>query len=105
MYKTVMITGVTSGFGKALAEKFAANENNVIITGRRAERLATLKEDLQTKYKTEVLTLEFDVRDKEKTYQIFEQLPASWQHIDVLINNAGLALGRDYFEEADMEDW
>jgi len=105
MHKTVLITGATSGFGKALAEKFAANENNVIITGRRAERLATLKEDLQTKYKTEVLTLEFDVRDKEKTYQIFEQLPASWQHIDVLINNAGLALGRDYFEEADMEDW
>jgi len=105
MRKIALITGATSGFGKAFAEKFAANHYNIIITGRRGDRLKTLEKELQDKFHIDVLALQFDVRDKEKTFQIFEELPADWQAIDVLINNAGLALGRDYFEDADIEDW
>lgn len=105
MGKTVLITGATSGFGKALAITFAANGYRVIITGRRAERLAELQSTLQTTYSIPVHTLHFDVRDKEATFHAIEQLPAEWRSIDVLINNAGLALGRDYFEEANLEDW
>ena len=105
MAKIVLITGATSGFGKAYAEKFAANNYNLIITGRRGDRLNDLEIELRNKFHVEVLSLQFDVRDKEKTFEILQSLPPSWQSIDVLINNAGLALGRDYFEDADIEDW
>jgi NADP-dependent 3-hydroxy acid dehydrogenase YdfG len=97
--KTVLITGATSGFGKAMAEKFASNNFNVIITGRRADRLGDLKLQLTTTYNIQVHTLEFDV------FSAIEQLPAAFKKIDILINNAGLALGRDYFEDADIDDW
>jgi 3-hydroxy acid dehydrogenase / malonic semialdehyde reductase len=105
MAKIVLITGATSGFGKAYAEKFAANNYNLIITGRRGDRLKELEKELRNKFHIDVLSLQFDVRDKEKTFEILQSLPPSWQAIDVLINNAGLALGRDYFEDADIEDW
>ena len=103
--KTVLITGATSGFGKAMAEKFASNNNNVIITGRRADRLQELAAQLTATYKVSVHTLEFDVRDRVAVFNAIEQLPPAFKNIDILINNAGLALGRDYFEDADTEDW
>jgi 3-hydroxy acid dehydrogenase/malonic semialdehyde reductase len=103
--KTVLITGATSGFGKAMAEKFAAHNNNIIITGRRADRLAEVAQQLIANYKVPVHSLVFDVRDREAVFAAIEQLPAAFKKIDILINNAGLALGRDYFEDADIEDW
>ena len=103
--KTVLITGATSGFGKAMAEKFAANNNNLIITGRRAYRLAEVAQQLIATYKVQVHSLVFDVRDRATVFAAIEQLPAAFKKIDILINNAGLALGRDYFEDADIDDW
>jgi NADP-dependent 3-hydroxy acid dehydrogenase YdfG len=103
--QTVLITGATSGFGKAMAEKFASHNNNIIITGRRADRLEELASQLTAAYKVSVHPLVFDVRDREAVFAAIEQLPPAFRNIDILINNAGLALGRDYFEEADTEDW
>ena len=105
MNKTVLITGATSGIGKACAEKFAANQYNLIITGRRNDRLQQLAVSLGKEYGVDVLPLCFDVQDKQAVEAALGDLPAQWQKIDVLINNAGLALGRDSFEEADMNDW
>ncbi|XVJ64658.1 MAG: SDR family NAD(P)-dependent oxidoreductase [Lacibacter sp.] len=105
MNKTVFITGATSGFGKACAQRFAKEGYNVIINGRRAERLMELKEELQSLYKAQVHILVFDVREKEEVYKSIQSLPQEWQQIDVLINNAGLAAGRDLFDEASMDDW
>jgi 3-hydroxy acid dehydrogenase/malonic semialdehyde reductase len=105
MNKIVLITGASSGIGKACAEKFAADKNDLIITGRRNERLISLKADLEKQYGIAVLPLCFDVQDKESVTAAFKDLPEKWRKIDILINNAGLALGRDSFEEADMNDW
>jgi NADP-dependent 3-hydroxy acid dehydrogenase YdfG len=105
MNKIALITGATSGFGKACAYKFAANNYDVIITGRRKEKLDELKTDLEKRYGVKILTLVFDVQKREEVFSAVENIPEDWQKIDVLINNAGLALGRDYFEEADIDDW
>jgi 3-hydroxy acid dehydrogenase / malonic semialdehyde reductase len=105
MNKIVLITGATSGIGKACAVKFAAGKNDLIITGRRQERLIELKAGLEKLYGVSVLTLCFDVQDKNAVTAAFNDLPGQWRKIDILINNAGLALGRDSFEEADMNDW
>ena len=105
MKKIVFITGATSGFGEACAYKFAANNYDVILNGRRKDRLEKLAGELKSKYHTDVLMLPFDVRDKEQAFSAIEGLEDKWQHIDVLINNAGLALGRDLFHEADLDDW
>jgi len=105
MNKIVLITGATSGIGKACAEKFAAANNNLIITGRRNDRLAELKTDLEKRFGISVLSLCFDVQDRNAVNAAFKTLPGQWQKIDILINNAGLALGRDSFEDADMNDW
>lgn len=105
MNKIVLITGATSGIGKACAIKFASAKYDVIITGRRNERLTELKAQLENNYGIEVLTLCFDVQDKQATNTALTNLPLRWQKIDVLINNAGLALGRDSFENADINDW
>jgi 3-hydroxy acid dehydrogenase/malonic semialdehyde reductase len=105
MSTIVLITGATSGFGKALALKFGANNYKLIITGRRAERLEELKHTLTSTYGVEVLTLCFDVQDRQATFAAIEQLPEAWKAIDILVNNAGLALGRDYFDEANLDDW
>ena len=95
--KTVLITGATSGFGKAMAQTFAANHYNIIITGRRADRLNALQQELTGKYAIQAHALVFDVRDKEAVFKAVAQLPDHLKAIDILINNAGLALGRDYF--------
>jgi 3-hydroxy acid dehydrogenase / malonic semialdehyde reductase len=103
--KTVLVTGATSGFGEACAAVFAKNGYRVILNGRRQERLQALKEKLETEYAVSCYLLPFDVQDRETVFQAIGSLPEAWQAIDVLINNAGLALGRDYFEEASLEDW
>src|SRR5206468_3279591 len=105
MHKIVLITGATAGFGKAIAEKFASNNWNCIITGRRADRLHTFADELREKYNVRILSLVFDVQSKEEVNQNLTNLPAEWQDIEVLVNNAGLALGRDTIQQGSLEDW
>jgi 3-hydroxy acid dehydrogenase / malonic semialdehyde reductase len=103
--RIVLITGATSGFGEACARRFAEAGDDIIITGRRTARLAALKEELEKKFGVNVLTLEFDVRKREDVITCINGMPDNWKAIDILINNAGLALGRDLFNEADLDDW
>lgn len=105
MSQIVFITGATAGFGKACAEKFAANGYDLILNGRRVERLQELADSLERKYNVAVYQLPFDVQDQQAVMTSIDNLPEEWKQIDVLINNAGLALGRDYFEEANLDDW
>jgi NADP-dependent 3-hydroxy acid dehydrogenase YdfG len=105
MNKFVFVTGATAGFGKAIAEKYAAAGCSVIITGRRKERLLQLQQELQQKYNVKVLPLVFDVQKRKEVFTAVESLPVAWRQIDILVNNAGLAAGRDYFDEADLDDW
>lgn len=105
MKKTVFITGATSGIGEACAYKFAANQYNLILNGRRKERLDALKEKLEQEHDISCYLLPFDVQEQDTVFQSVESLPEPWQNIDVLINNAGLALGRDLFDEAKLDDW
>lgn len=105
MDKIVLITGATSGFGKAFAEKFAANGYSVIINGRRVDRLKELGDSLVKKYNARIHVLPFDVQQKGEVFNAIDELPNEWRGIDLLINNAGLALGRDYFDEASLDDW
>ena len=104
MGKTILITGATSGIGLACARKFAENGDRLILTGRNEQRLAEIKKEL-TEKGTDVLTLAFDVRDREKAKKYIAELPAEWQTIDVLVNNAGLALGLEPEYEGSIDDW
>lgn len=104
MNKVVMITGATSGIGMACARKFAENGDRLILTGRNEDRLADIKKELVAQG-ADVLTLVFDVRDREKASQAVKTLPAEWQEIDVLVNNAGLALGLEPEYEGNLDDW
>ncbi|MET0393490.1 MAG: SDR family NAD(P)-dependent oxidoreductase [Chitinophagaceae bacterium] len=101
----VFITGASSGFGKACAEKFAANGYDLILNARRKDRLEELCRSLENRYNIAGHVLPFDVREEQAVFEAIGSLPRSWQKIDVLINNAGLAAGRDYFEEASLDDW
>ena len=103
--RIVFITGATSGIGKACAEKFAAAGDNIIINGRRSGRLTDLKKSIEKDFNVKVFETVFDVQNKEEVFSAINNLPEEWKAIDILINNAGLALGRDYFDEADIEDW
>ena len=105
MAKIALITGATSGFGKACAEKYAAHGFDLIINGRREERLDSIKDDLEKRFNTAILTSCFDVRNREEVFTAIKNIPEDWKNIDVLINNAGLALGRDFFDEGNMDDW
>ena len=105
MNKIILITGATSGIGKACAEKFASAGYDIIITGRRKDRLSELQASLQSQFGITVLPLCFDVQDRKAVASAFDHLPLQWKKIDILVNNAGLALGRNSFEEADMDDW
>jgi NADP-dependent 3-hydroxy acid dehydrogenase YdfG len=105
MSKIMLITGASSGFGKAIAEKFAAGGWNIILTARRKEKLEAVAASIEQKYKVKTLSLIFDVQNKEAVFQQIGNLPTEWQAIDLLVNNAGLALGRDSFENAKIEDW
>jgi NADP-dependent 3-hydroxy acid dehydrogenase YdfG len=101
--KTALITGATSGIGKATAERFAKEGVNLILCGRRQERLDALQQKLQDQVK--VHTLNFDVRDKEKIVQEIDSLPAEFKHIDILINNAGNAHVLDHIQSGNIDDW
>ena len=105
MNKTVLITGATSGFGEACAHQFAKNGFNLIINGRRNERLENLQTFLVQKYSVECYLAPFDVRNQQEVFDTINSLPEKWKNIDILINNAGLALGRDLFDKASLEDW
>jgi NADP-dependent 3-hydroxy acid dehydrogenase YdfG len=102
---TILITGATSGFGKAIAETFAANHWNCIITGRRKEKLLSLADKLRDKFSVNILPLVFDVQKREEVFQQIDNLPEEWKTIDILVNNAGLALGRESFENSSLDDW
>lgn len=102
--KTVLITGATSGIGEACARKFAQGGYRVIVTGRNEEKLKSLEEQLK-EWGTETLTLCFDVRDREAATLAINSMPHEWQQIDVLVNNAGLALGLEPEYEGDFNDW
>ena len=104
MNKTVLITGATSGIGLGCARKFAENGDRLILTGRNAEKLEAIKRELEEKG-SQVLTLVFDVRDRAAATEAIESLPEQWRDIDVLVNNAGLALGLEPEYEGDYEDW
>ena len=105
MNKIVLITGATSGIGEACAKKFAAAGYNLIITGRRIERLSNLKSAIEAEFSVKVLSLHFDVQDRKAVADTLSALPAEWKNIDILINNAGLAAGKDSFEDANIDDW
>ena len=104
MKKTVLITGATSGIGLGCARKFAANGDRLILTARNQQRLEEISNELK-KDGTEVLTLAFDVRNRQEAIKAVNSLPADWQDIDVLVNNAGLALGLEQEYKGDLDDW
>ena len=105
MKKIAFITGATSGFGAACARKFSENGFDVIINGRRTQRLESLKQELEGNTGAQVYIAAFDVQDRENVLRSINNLPAEWKKIDVLVNNAGLALGRDLFDMASLDDW
>lgn len=105
MSKTILVTGATSGFGKAIAERFAANGYTVCITGRREERLAEVKKQLEEMYNCKVITLLFDVRDRSQVEEAINELTAKVNAIDILVNNAGLAAGLGSIEDGNIDDW
>lgn len=100
-----LITGVTSGIGKASAEIFAKNGYDLILTGRRKDRLDELSSELKKKFKIKTLALDFDVRKQKEVEKELSSLAPEWKKIDVLINNAGLASGLGPIQEGDIEDW
>jgi 3-hydroxy acid dehydrogenase/malonic semialdehyde reductase len=100
-----MITGATSGFGKAIAVRFAKHGYNIIITGRRKERLADLEKELLSYGKIKVLSLNFDVRKQKEVASVIENLPVGWKAIDILVNNAGLAVGLAHIDSGIIDDW
>ncbi len=105
MHKIALITGATSGIGLATARKFAQNNYDLIITGRRKERLDSLKKELLESNDIRVLSLDFDVRSREEVIKNLGGLDREWQDIDVLVNNAGLAAGLSHIDEGDNDEW
>lgn len=105
MKKIAMITGATSGIGLGTAKALASEGFNLILTGRRNERLEKIKKEIEEKYKVEVLTICFDVRNQAEVEKAVATLPAEWKEIDVLVNNAGLAVGLEPIQEGHLDDW
>ncbi len=105
MSKIALITGATSGIGEACAHVFAREGYNLILTGRREDRLEALAAQLNDKYNLEIATSSFDVRDREQVLQNLDEMPAKWKKVDVLINNAGLSQGLDPIQKGDIDDW
>jgi 3-hydroxy acid dehydrogenase/malonic semialdehyde reductase len=104
MKKIVLITGATAGFGWATAKKFAENGYDLIITGRRKERLTQLEKELAL-HKVKILLLNFDVRKRAEVESVISNLPREWKNIDILVNNAGLASGLGHIDNGDPDDW
>jgi len=105
MNKIIMVTGATAGFGRAIAMKFARNGYNVIITGRRTERLKEVSKELDGIKGIKNLALNFDVRKRYEVEDVIKELPDEWKNIDILVNNAGLAVGMDLIQEGNIDDW
>jgi NADP-dependent 3-hydroxy acid dehydrogenase YdfG len=103
--KTAFITGASAGFGKAIAELFAMNGWNLIITGRRKVRLEMLERQLKEKFGVDVLSLAFDVRNNDEVKKAVASLDGKWKSIDLLVNNAGLAAGLSPIQEGSLDDW
>ncbi|MBK8449716.1 MAG: SDR family NAD(P)-dependent oxidoreductase [Saprospiraceae bacterium] len=104
--KTILISGASSGIGKATAIEFSKSGNyQLILCGRRLDRLNAIKELLETEYKVNIHVLNFDVRSFVACQTAFLSLPKKFQSIDILLNNAGLAKGLDFIHEGDLEDW
>jgi NADP-dependent 3-hydroxy acid dehydrogenase YdfG len=101
----VMVSGATSGIGRAVAELFALNGYKVIVTGRRADRLDEMKEEMSARFPVQMETLNFDVRDANAVAEALAGLPEGWKNIDILINNAGLAKGRAPIQEGNLLHW
>jgi 3-hydroxy acid dehydrogenase / malonic semialdehyde reductase len=105
MKKIVLITGATAGIGEATAHLLAQNNFNLIITGRRNDRLISLKEKIENETEANVYTLNFDIRNRNETEKAFKSLPEQWKNIDILINNAGLAAGLNRIDNGETDDW
>jgi 3-hydroxy acid dehydrogenase / malonic semialdehyde reductase len=105
MSKITLITGATAGIGEACAHVFARERYDLVLTGRRADRLEKLATLLKKEYNVNVMTLNFDVRDREEVISQLEALPDDWKKINVLVNNAGLSQGLDPIQNGSYEDW
>jgi len=105
MNKIALITGATSGIGRATAITLAENNFDVIITGRRKELLEDLEKEIKTKANAKIYILNFDVRKQQEVNQAIDSLPNDWKNIEVLVNNAGLAVGLNHIDEGDIDDW
>lgn len=103
--KIVLITGASSGIGKATAYALAKEGCKLILTGRRSERLSNLQEKLKERYKCESIHYELDIRDRDSVISTINNLPDKWKNIDILISNAGLARGVAKMQDADLVDW
>ena len=105
MNKITLITGATSGIGLACAQRFAKEGHDLIITGRRKEKLDKITSELQQKYGVNVLPLCFDIRSQKEVQESIESLPDNWKDIEILVNNAGLAVGLNTLQEGIIDDW
>jgi NADP-dependent 3-hydroxy acid dehydrogenase YdfG len=103
--KTALITGATSGIGEATAYAFAEKGFNLILTGRRLDRLEKIADSLKKKYAVEIITLAFDVRNRQETENAINSIPENFKSIDILVNNAGLAAGLSHIQDGDIDDW
>ena len=105
MAKTILITGASSGFGKAIAQRFAKDSNTICITGRRKERLEELRQELEKSAGVKVIVSAFDIRKRQDVENAIAELRAKIDRVDILVNNAGLAAGLSSIEEGDLDAW
>lgn len=105
MNKTILITGASSGIGEGCARKFASQGARIILNSRSTEKLESLAQDLKEKYNADCYVMPFDVCDRDSAAAALKALPEEWQSIDVLINNAGLAIGVDKEYEGNLDEW
>jgi len=105
MRSIAIVTGATAGIGRATAIALARNDFDVVITGRRTEKLEKLEEEIRTRTGADVLSLTFDIRDREAVRQACDQLKGKWEQVDLLVNNAGLAAGLSHIHEGEVDDW
>ncbi len=105
MNKIILVSGATSGIGASCAKKFAAAGCRVILCGRRSERLSEFKKNLVSQYGENFLTLSFDIRNRDEVFNAIQSLPDDWKAVDVLVNNAGLALGLHPLQDGNIGHW
>jgi 3-hydroxy acid dehydrogenase/malonic semialdehyde reductase len=105
MAKIALITGATSGIGEACAKVFARERYDLVLTGRRLDRLETLAEHIRQEYNVKVILLNFDVRNRQEVLHHLETLPDEWKKVNVLVNNAGLSQGLEPIQQGSLDDW